>query len=343
MFSGAGLAPTIGRAAAEGFQAVRFARELLQLPIRFDADALADEVGRLPRSAWVPHPMGFPGNDAVPLISVGGGLNDEFAGPMAATEYLAHLPYVQSLMAELGGVWGRSRLMGLGPGAVVPKHVDIHYYWRTHIRIHVPVVTNTGVRFRCGGEDVHMEPGEAWVFDSFRLHEVRNEGSEKRVHLVLDTVGSSRIWELIRSANVGAPIPGEPWKPAKPGAGQKLRFERLNQPTVMSSWEMRCHVGYLLDNVIAAPDPALLDAIDHFLFSWHAACSEHGEDEAGSEGYRSLIQSVREQMMRLGANKVMLNNEASLYRALDALVFSRALAPSKPQEPAALPPNPKAA
>jgi Rieske Fe-S protein len=26
----------------------------------------------------------------------------------------------------------------------VPQHVDIHYYWRTHIRIHVPVITNPG-------------------------------------------------------------------------------------------------------------------------------------------------------------------------------------------------------
>ena len=42
-------------------------------------------------------------------------------------------------MAELNCTWGRSRLMGLEPGAVVPKHVDVHYYWRTHLRIHVPV------------------------------------------------------------------------------------------------------------------------------------------------------------------------------------------------------------
>ena len=32
----------------------------------------------------------------------------------------------------LGGVWGRSRLMALAPGAEVPAHVDAHYYWRTH-------------------------------------------------------------------------------------------------------------------------------------------------------------------------------------------------------------------
>jgi hypothetical protein len=319
---------------------MQFSRYLLQLPIRFDAARLADEVCALPRSAWMPHPQGFEGNDAVPLVSVGGGLNDEFVGPMAATEHLNRMPYVASLMAELNGVWGRSRLMGLGAGAVVPQHVDIHYYWRTHIRIHVPVITNPGVRFFCGGEDVHMRPGEAWVFDSFRMHEVRNEGSEKRVHLVLDTVGSSRIWELIEAANAGAKVPDEPWRPS--GGIPELHFERMNQPVVMSPWEMRCHVDYLLENTVAAPNEAILRAIDRFIFTWQTTWTEYGESEVGWPAYRELIRFTCEELSRVGAAKVMLNNEASLYRALDALILSRALMPARPQ-PATASSNPKAA
>ncbi|MEJ7777528.1 MAG: hypothetical protein WKF52_09155 [Sphingomicrobium sp.] len=30
-------------------------------------------------------------------------------------------------MQELGSTWGRSRLMGLEPGAIVPEHVDEAY------------------------------------------------------------------------------------------------------------------------------------------------------------------------------------------------------------------------
>ena len=317
---------------------MEFSRPLLQLPIRFDEAALAADVAALPASAWVPHPQGFPGNDAVPLVSVGGGLNDEFAGPMAATEHLQRMPYVAGLMAALGGVWGRSRLMGLGPGAVVPRHVDIHYYWRTHVRIHVPVITNPGVRFLCGGDDVHMRPGEAWVFDSFRLHEVRNEGADKRVHLVLDTVGGDRVGQLIEAANAGAPIPADPWQPGQ--AQPALRFETVNQPTVMSPWEIRCHVDYLLGHAIAGRDEAVLAAIDRFLFNWHAAWAEHGERESGWSGYRQLIRTTREELATLGAAKVQLDNEANLALALDALVFSRALVPPKPR---AVSPNPKAA
>ena len=319
---------------------MEFSRPLLQLPIRFDAKALASEVAALPPSAWMPHPMGFVGNDAVPLVSVNGGLNDDFAGPMAATEHLRRMPYVSALMAELGGVWGRSRLMGLGPGAVVPKHVDIHYYWRTHIRIHVPVITNPGVRFHCGGEDVHMQPGEAWVFDSFRMHEVRNEGSEKRVHLVLDTVGSDRIWELIEAANAGASVPSEPWR-GKGGGGQPaLRFETQNQPPVMTPWEIRSHVDYLLEHLAAPASKAVLTVIERFIFNWHAAWAEHGENESGRPVCRRLIGDAREELRRADAAEALLDNEASLARALDALVFSRALLPPKPQS---VPSNPKAA
>jgi hypothetical protein len=273
------------------------------------------------------------------LVSVNGGLNDEFAGPMAATEHLRRLPYVAGLMAELGGVWGRSRLMGLGAGAVVPQHVDIHYYWRTHIRIHIPVITNPGVRFFCGGDAVHMAPGEAWVFDSFRIHEVRNEGSEKRVHLVLDTVGSSRIWQLIGAANSGAAVPTQTWLP--PGDGQPaLRFEAVNQPTVMTPWEIRCHVDYLLVHVVSARNEEALAAIEEFIFNWHAAWAEHGENETGWTAYRQLIRATREELARRGGADVLLDNEASLTLALDALVFSRALMPPKPRAVAA---NPKAA
>jgi hypothetical protein len=324
---------------------VKFSRPLLQLPIRFDAEAIAAEVAELPSSAWVPHPQGFPGNDAVQLVSVNGSLNDDWAGPMAATEHLRKLPYTLRLMEELGGVWGRSRLMGLGAGAIVPAHVDIHYYWQTHIRIHIPVITNPGVRFQCGGDDVHMQPGETWVFDSFEIHDVRNEGAEKRVHLVLDTVGSSRIWELIDAANRGVAAPEAPWRPALTSGTPELRFEQINQPEVMTAWEMRCHADFLLRHLATPAAPPIVKAIDRFIFEWHAAWAEHGNSEAGTPSYRQLIRATRQELAGLGAANVLLGNEAPLSQALDALIFSRALRPpAQPSGAVQAPPlSPKAA
>ena len=108
-------------------------------------------------------------------------------------------------MHELGGVWGRSRLMGLAAGAEVPPHIDCHYYWRTHLRIHIPVITNPGVLFTCGDETLNMKAGECWVFDSFQRHEVHNNGIERRVHLVLDTIGGNRLWDLVEAGQSSDP------------------------------------------------------------------------------------------------------------------------------------------
>ena len=149
---------------------MRLSKPLLQLPICFDGDKLAAEVNALPASAWLPHPTGFAGNEAVPFVAPGGKLGDGFEGAMGPTEHLGRCPYIMDMLAELDSVWGRSRLMGLAPGADVPVHIDVHYYWRTHVRLHIPVITNPGVLFTCNGETVNMKAGECWAFDSFSLH-----------------------------------------------------------------------------------------------------------------------------------------------------------------------------
>src|SRR3954470_18606568 len=222
---------------------MRIERPLLKLPIRFCGDTLAREVKALPPQVWMAHPQKFDGNLAVPLVSPGGAMTNQWSGPMAPTEALHQCPYVTQIMDELDSTWGRSRLMGLEPGAVVPEHVDIHYYWRTHLRIHIPVITNPGVAFNCDGETVSMNPGECWILDSFFRHSVENRGAETRIHLVLDTVGGARLWDLIQAAIEGDAT--ETFIPPAPASDRSLGFEQINAPEVMSPWEMKAHVAYL--------------------------------------------------------------------------------------------------
>src|SRR5687767_2551999 len=204
---------------------MRLKQPFLKLPIRFDADALAAEARALPASAWTPHPTGFVGNEAVRLVTPGGEDSDAIEGPMAATESLNRCDYVRQIMAEIGGVWGRSRFMGLAPGREVPPHIDINYYWRTHLRIHIPVITNPGVLFTCGDETVHMAAGECWLFDSFLTHDVQNKGDAQRIHLVLDTVGGGIVPKLMEAAEAGEAearlfAPGQ-------GSSDGLAFEKV--------------------------------------------------------------------------------------------------------------------
>lgn len=305
---------------------MRLTRPFAKLPIRFDSATLAAEVNALPASAWVPHATGFPGNEAVRLVTPGGQPTDAFEGPMKATENLARCPYIMQSMAELGGVWGRSRLMGLAPGGEVPEHVDSHYHWRTHLRIHIPVITNPRVEFTCGGVTVHMAAGECWVFDSFRWHEVHNRGRERRVHLVLDTVVSERLWDLIDAAQEGTA--GEP-KLLRPGgrSGDSLMFEQRNAPKVMSPWEIRGHIAFLAGE--AEPHPRLepvMRRLDKFADAWSALWAQFGDSDEGIAAFHELAARSRAELESLGAAQVQLKNELDLAFVLDQLVFVMAVA-----------------
>lgn len=303
-------------------------RALLRLPIRFDAETLVAEVKALPREAWVPHPNQFPGNDAVRLITTNGQPTDALDGAQAPTPYLDACPYIKELMGELGATWGRSRLMGLAAGAQVPPHVDSHYYWRTHIRIHIPVITNPGVAFICGDEEVNMKPGECWVFDSFRRHEVHNRGTEHRVHLVIDTVGGGRMWELVKRAQDDPDAEPELFAPGS-GGSKPLLFEQMNSPPVMSPWEIRCHVDLL--RRMALPHPALsavLDRLEQLIQEWGGIWSAFGASPSGLPEYRRLLIETGRDLGQLRGETIMLSNQLPLYHVLERLVFEVAIDPA---------------
>lgn len=300
---------------------------LLKLPRQYCAETLAAEVAALPREAWIAHPGKLAGNDAVPLITPGGAITNAFAGPMAPTEYLRKCHYIMEIMADLGAVWGRSRLMGLAPASDVPEHVDVGYYWRTHLRLHIPIITNPKVAFTCDGRTAHMAAGECWAFDSFCLHNVRNLGTEKRVHLVLDTVGGEKLWDMMVEARraEGDEVEAKLVPPASTPVGE-LAFERINAPEIMSAWEVRCHIDFLLHQAPQAPQlPIVVDALNRFATAWGAAWAQYGASHDGLGLYRSLLVRIRDDLKRAGADRILLHNAVPLDRTLEELIFMMAI------------------
>ncbi|WP_454886095.1 aspartyl/asparaginyl beta-hydroxylase domain-containing protein [Sphingomonas oryzagri] len=262
---------------------------LLRLPIRFDADVLRREIDALPPQAWTEHPQGYQGNDAVRLATAGGALSDAIGGdPMAPTEYLKACPYIMAVMAAIGGVWGRVRLMRLAPDAGVPPHVDSDFYWRTHVRLHVPITTTPDVLFTCADETVHMAAGECWIFDTFARHRVQNGRDAMRVHLVMDTVGGEGLWDLVQSARVQ---PDAEPRLVPPGSGvPALAFEEKYGPPVMSPWELLQHIAFLRER--SAPSPAmdaLLLRLDRLAAGWHGIWAQHGPSPDAVPAYMRLI------------------------------------------------------
>jgi hypothetical protein len=303
----------------------------MQLPLVFDAAALQAEIGAIDESAWRPHPQGYPGNDALTLITVGGDPDsDAAAGPMRPTIHLDRCPYLRQVLDSIGATWGRTRLMRLAGNAEVTPHVDVNYYWRERVRVHVPIVTQPTVRFSCGGAQVNMRAGECWIFDTWRPHHVVNDHDLARIHLVADTVGGARFWEHVRNARPhdrDAPS----WSPRlirpNPAAAPMLEFESENLPAVMTPWEVRSHIAFMFSEANPHPNLQLIhDALIGFTRQWHALWSCHGAQRAGWSHFRRLLDETRAAIVATCAtNEVLLRNGIRLIDALDAWVFDAAI------------------
>lgn len=291
----------------------------IQLPLKFDAKRLLDEVNALDESAWQPHPQGYAGNDALTLITPHGiNNNDEMSGPMQPTDYLKACPYLMQVLRCIGGVWGRTRLMRLSGQAEVTPHIDTNYYWRERMRVHVPIITQPSVRFYCADQDIHMQAGECWIFDTWSMHNVINDATQARIHLVADTVGGDQFWSWFgNSQPAGQNIPG--WAAQEFATFNEhlppIRLESMNLPDVMTPWEMREHFNFLFNE--AMPHPALQDlsAITFELcLAWQALWIECGNDVAAYPKYARLRDAYMESLRPF--DFLLLKNGYPLIRAI---------------------------
>lgn len=321
----------------------------MQLPVSFDAAALEAEVGSIEESQWRPHPQGYAGNDALTLVTTGGDPDsDAIAGAMRPTRHLQRCPYLQQVLASIGATWGRTRLMRLSGQAEVSPHIDVNYYWRERLRVHVPIVTQPTVRFTCGDAQINMRAGECWIFDTWRMHNVVNDHALPRIHLVADTVGGLGFWQLVARARPYMRESAD-WQPrfVTPDTSSRpsLDFESENVPDVMTPWEMRAHVAFALSEAVPHRNsPPIHQRLLTFVRDWHGLWSACGERRDDWPRYRALLDAARDDLLALGTQEVKLTNTIGLMAALEAWVFNVALAdrrsnadPETRQRPAALP------
>lgn len=268
------------------------------LPYQFDPERMAVELAQFREIDWMSHPDKLDGNSALPLISSGGGDNNEFKGEMLPTRHLKQSPYLQQVIASFGEVFGRSRLMRLSPGCEVSPHVDFNHHWHHHVRIHIPVVTNPDVTFFCGDDQVHMSAGECWIFDSWRLHRVVNAGNQTRTHLVIDTAGSARFWETVnraeRAAAAATPLPAR-FVPYAVDQAVVIQTERFNLLPVMSPGDVDGLTYDLIADFESEPanNASGISLYKKHLLAyckdWRALWYQYGVHERGWPHYQKLI------------------------------------------------------
>jgi uncharacterized protein (TIGR03032 family) len=296
-------------------------REFIRLPLSFDAVRLAEEVTQFEEEAWRPHPQGYAGNSALALIAAGGDPDDDSVkGPMRPTPHLERCPYLRQVLGAFHTVWGRTRLMRLDGNAEATAHCDTNYYWTQHARVHVPVVTDPEVTFLCGDAAVHMNAGESWIFDTWRVHNVLNPNPTRRIHLVADTAGSAEFWSLVQR---GRSEEAATYVPYDARRAPVLAFESVNHPVVMSPAEQREMLSLVMDSANSV-SPELQRVLETFAHDWRAAYTRFGENRQGFPLYRQLLERL-EGLLQPLAGTVRLRNRIDAVDAIRSVVIRPAL------------------
>lgn len=77
-------------------------------------------------------------------------------------------------------------LARLNEGGEIPRHNDKGPSLTYVHRVHCPLITNDACEFHVGDSTRTLNVGEIVEINNRRMHAVSNNGSEKRVHLIVD-------------------------------------------------------------------------------------------------------------------------------------------------------------
>lgn len=166
-----------------------------EFPFRLDVARLRADLNTALARDWsehhniIHHGSGWSG---LALRSISGDVFDlkaSFLHEFQNTEILAACPYFREIVERLECPVKSVRLLRLAAGARVRTHVDNGLgYDFGMVRLHVPVVTNSDVRFVLAGHLLELREGKVWYVDTSYPHSVANGGDVDRVHLVIDCV-----------------------------------------------------------------------------------------------------------------------------------------------------------
>jgi uncharacterized protein (TIGR03032 family) len=334
--------------------------EFCQLPLKFDAEKLAEEIAQFSEQDWRPHPQGHKGNDALALVAMGGDPgNDSVKGPMRPTPHLDRCPYLRQVLAAFQTVVGRTRLMRISAGGEATPHIDTNYYWMQRTRVHVPIITFPEVEFICGDRTVHMAAGETWVFNTWSRHNVLNPTDQARIHLVCDTVGTVELWDMVKQGyKPFATAAGQPRKgrkkskfkpnyiPYEPGKTPHLSLETVNFPVVMTPWEQLCLLSDLFSELKQVADNPveqianLESELECFHRYWKALWAQYGDRPEGWDAYRNILDQT-DRVLKQYEDQMVLPNKLEAIAIVRQAVIRSALNPELAQSAAVPAPIPQ--
>ena len=87
-----------------------------------------------------------------------------------------------------GGTIIRAVAAKLIAGGKITPHVDSHPSFHKGHRIHIPITTNSRVRFMIDGRPHQLQVGNAYEINNQKNHSVMNKGKEDRITFIFDYV-----------------------------------------------------------------------------------------------------------------------------------------------------------
>lgn len=91
----------------------------------------------------------------------------------------------------------RGEIVNLYPGKQLTLHQDIYWFHKHSRRIHIPLCTNDNCRQIFEDREYHLEVGKVYEINNRILHSAYNQGSEDRVHIILDLMTNEKIKEAL--------------------------------------------------------------------------------------------------------------------------------------------------
>jgi len=94
---------------------------------------------------------------------------------------------------EPGGTLLRAMAAKLKGHGRINAHRDALRSFHMGHRVHVPITSNSGVRYTISGKPYRFEVGNAYELNNQKKHSVMNMGSEDRISLIFDYVPTNQL------------------------------------------------------------------------------------------------------------------------------------------------------
>jgi LPS sulfotransferase NodH len=302
---------------------LKLEKNFYKLPFQFDSVRLKEEFNSFEASEWQEHPQNYDGNYSIRLVSVDGGENDDYFGYHAPTKNLNRMPYVKQILSIFDSVISRTRLMIVTKKNIVPMHVDLHYSWYKHVRIHIPIITNEKTLFICDKESVNMKEGECWIFDTWRNHSVINNSDSIRVHLVIDTTGSSIFWNYVENAawysNLKEPRYGLEFIPYRKDENPTIHYEKYLFPKIFPPSEIELICNDLTKELKIEnrdSNKFAIEMLKSLKYEWQSIWGIYADSTDGYIYYENLAKELLNKLKGLKEQPIIPYNGQSLFNVL---------------------------